>query len=144
MGISMSVNDKDFADKMKKRIKLLEKNVNRAVFKSTNLIKNDAVESILRGAKTGETYTKYRPRRTHQASAAGEAPASDTGFLASNITMEVNRNNFGAVGTVISSSPYSAALEFGTTKMAARPFLQPALSRNVRKIKKIFIEEELW
>ena len=143
MGISMSVNDRDFAGKIEKRIKLLEQNVNRAVFKSTNLVKNDAVYSILRGAKTGVTSVRYKPRRTHQASAAGEAPASDTGFLASNITMEVSKNNFGAVGMVISSAPYSAALEFGSTKMAARPFLQPALDRSARKIKEIFIKEGL-
>lgn len=143
MGINMSVNGKDFSRKIEKRIKLLDKNISRAVYKSANLVKNDAAYSILRGTKTGETYTKYKPQRTHQASASGEAPASDTGFLASNITIDVSNNNFGAVGMVISSAPYSAALEFGTTKMAARPFLQPALDGSARKIKEIFIKEGL-
>ena len=85
------------------------------------------------------TYQKYQQRREHIASAAGEAPASDTGFLVSQITQEVSNK----VGKVISSAPYSAALEFGTTTMAARPFLQPALKKSQNKIKKIFIREGL-
>lgn len=115
------------------------KKINRALFLSCNEVINEAVKSIVSGNKSGTTYQKYQPRREHISSAAGEAPASDTGFLVSQITQEVSNK----VGKVISSAPYSAALEFGTTTMAARPFLQPSLRKSQNKIRKIFMREGL-
>ena len=88
---------------------------------------------------TGKTYQKYNPRVTHTASASGQPPATDTGFLGQNITMKVSvESNGSVVGQIISAAPYSKALEFGTTKMDARPFMQPALEKNKRKIEGMF------
>mgnify|MGYP003649620523 FL=1 len=42
------------------------------------------------------------------------------------------------VGQIISSAPYSKHLEFGTTNMTERPFMQPALEKNKRKIEALF------
>ena len=36
--------------------------------------------------------------------------------------------------TVFASAEYAAALEFGTSKIAARPFMRPALIRNKNRI----------
>ena len=67
------------------------------------------------------------------------AVSRDTGFLGQNITMNVKSlANGSIVGQVISAAPYSKALEFGTTKMDARPFMQPALEKNKKKIVSIF------
>jgi len=119
-----------------------KKNVMIAVTRGTNLVENTAKESILSGNKSGVTRTLYNPRRTHTSSAQGEAPANDTGFLASQITMNVTSDINGAVvGQVISAAPYSKALEFGTTNMMARPFMQPALEKNKRKIVRIFKQQ---
>lgn len=135
-------NLEQFNKKLKKTLKEgAEKNVRRAVFKSTNLVRNTAVESILRGGKSGRVYEKYEPRRTHQASRAGEPPASDTGFLASQITTEVKLQEDKVVGQIIASAPYAKHLEFGTTNMLARPFMQPALQKNKKKILEIFKKE---
>ena len=57
------------------------KKINRALFLACNEVRNEAVKSIVSGNKSGITYQKYQPRREHIASSAGEAPASDTGFL---------------------------------------------------------------
>ena len=105
------------------------------VGRAANLVRNTAVESILQGAKSGVTYSKYNPRRTHTASAAGEPPASDTGYLANNILVNIDADGFGA--SVESRADYSSFLEFGTSKMAARPFMQPALEENRAKIKRL-------
>jgi len=105
------------------------------VGEAANLVRNTAVESIVQGAKSGVTYRKYNPRRVHTASAAGEAPASDTGYLANNIFVNMDADGFGA--SVESRADYSSFLEFGTTKMAARPFMQPALEENRPKIKRL-------
>lgn len=82
-------------------------------------------ERIQRGSKSGRIYEKYGPRRTHRASAPGESPATDTGGLVSSGFQELDapsvevRVGFGKL--------YAAMLEYGTRRMAARPFLLPAL-----------------
>ena len=98
-----------------------------------NATRNTAVDNILRGSKTGETYEKYNPRRSHRASASGEFPASDTGFLANNIVTKLSSD--GLSGEVTSRADYSQFLEFGTSKMGARPFMQPSLEENRPKIR---------
>ena len=105
------------------------------VGRAGNLVRNTAVNSINQGAKSGVVYEKYNPRRTHKASAAGEPPATDTGFLVSNIFLNVDTDGLGA--SVESRADYSSFLEFGTSKMAARPFMQPALEENKPKIKRL-------
>ena len=84
-----------------------------------NEIRNTAVKGIMQGGKSGAT----RPDGS-RASAVGEYPATDTGFLQSNIY--VQKSPSGLSGSVISQAEYSSALEFGTSKMGARPFMQPS------------------
>jgi HK97 gp10 family phage protein len=116
-------------------------NAIEAVERGTSIVRNTAIESITAGG-TGKTYQKYNPRRTHTASAANRPPASDTGFLVSQISTSVKpRADGSVVGQIISAAPYSKPLEFGTVNMQPRPFMQPALNRNARKIKQIFKEE---
>lgn len=125
--------------RLDKKEKDAKKNTVRIITRATSAVRNTAVESILRGNKSGVTRTLYNPRRTHTASAQGEAPANDTGFLASQITTNVKtRGNGVVVGQIISSAPYSKALEFGTTNMMPRPYMQPALEKNKRKIRRLF------
>jgi len=112
----------------------------RKMNRSVDIVRNHVVESIQRGAKTGETYELYNPRRTHTASAPGQPPATDTGFLVSNVSTKVKTQGKKVIGQIVSSAPYSVHLEFGTTKMRPRPFMQPALQKNKRKIQKIFGE----
>lgn len=75
--------------------------------------------------KTGRIY-KRKGGVTHQASAPGQSPATDTGNLASSIfttseTGETIRSEV-AVG-----AEYGAALEFGGARVAARPYLAPSV-----------------
>ena len=100
-----------------------------------NLVRNTAVSSINQGAKSGVVYEKYNPRRTHKASAAGQPPATDTGYLVSNIYANMDTDGLGV--SIESRAEYSGFLEFGTKDMQARPFLQPALEENKPKIKRL-------
>ena len=95
------------------------------------LIRGQAIRSIQTGPKSGRIYEKYNPRRTHRASAPGQAPASDTGNLVSQI--RVREENKDLI-KVESNALYSSFLEFGTSKMLARPFLFPATERSRKKI----------
>lgn len=92
----------------------------------------DAKRSIQRGDKTGVTYQLYGPKRTHQASAPGEAPASDTGRLANSINMHtLNPLSY----AVFTNLPYGRYLEFGTTDISERPWLRPARDINAQEFK---------
>ena len=101
------------------------------VFKKLD-VEKDAKISIQRGGKSGFVYQRYNPRRTHQSSAPGEAPASDTGFLVNSIKRKMDGDGFG--GEIASRAFYSKFLEFGTVKMLPRPFMFPALEKNRKKI----------
>ena len=60
----------------------------------------------------------------HQASAPGEAPAVDTGALKSSLYAKRIRNAVWEVGAGMEYAPH---LEFGTTRMAARPYFVRSL-----------------
>ena len=137
MSIDLKIDNlKEFNKKLNKH---LEDNKVRAyVTRATRLVQNTAKESIMKGG-TGIEYKKYEPTRNHRASAPNEPPASDTGFLVSQITMKVKKLANGSIeGSIISAAPYSKALEYGTTQMTERPFMQPALEKNKRKILSLF------
>ena len=123
----------------KKLQKVLDSNkVKEYVSRGTLMVQNTAKKSIMAGG-TGIESKKYNPTRTHRASAPNNPPASDTGFLVSQITMNVDvKANGTVVGQIISAAPYSKALEFGTVNMQPRPFMQPALMKNKRKIQAMF------
>lgn len=96
--------------------------VARALYSAGQLIELDAERSITAGSISGAN---------HIPSAPGQPPNADTRFLDSNIETEI-----GGPGlvTVTSRANYSAALEYGTSRMAARPFMRPATERNRRKV----------
>jgi len=60
-------------------------------------------------------------------SRAGDPPGIDTGTLANSIESDINRSELtGEVGTALEYGPH---LEFGTTRMPARPWLRPAVAK---------------
>lgn len=93
----------------------------------------EAVRGIQRGPASGRTYK--RGTVTHTASAPGQFPMSDTGRLASNVEFEVatKSRQVAVVGTNIE---YGAHLEFGTSKMAARPWLMPSFRKATEGVAK--------
>jgi HK97 gp10 family phage protein len=96
--------------------------VARALYSAGQLIESDAEHSITAGSISGKGHIPSLP---------GEAPNNDTSFLRSNIETEIGGPG---VVTVTSKAPYSAALEYGTSRMAARPFMRPATERNRKKV----------
>lgn len=134
-------NLKAFQKKLEKRlVKNPSNHLQHLVQRSATIVENEAVNSIRGGNKTGRVY--MRGGKEHTASAAGEAPATDTGALASGITTRVKTEGTQVIGQIIANSfnvtPYAKDLEFGTTSMKPRPFMQPALEKNRPKIRRIF------
>ena len=122
-------------DALKKRLKTLGeqslKEVRIALNSAALAVERTAKTSVQRGTKSGRIYK--RKGIVHRASAPGEPPASDTGYLAAHITTVLDLDGLGA--NVESQAEYSRYLEFGTAKMGARPFLFPAFEQNKDRIK---------
>jgi len=89
-------------------------------------IDREAKLLIARGPKTGRRYGK------HQASAPGEAPATNTGRLIQSILWQLGYQGLSA--EVGSPLDYASYLETGTKRMAARPWLRPAYEKHIDAI----------
>jgi HK97 gp10 family phage protein len=94
----------------------------RAVRATAQAIRNDAIISVKSHLSAGEVYTRGTVK--HVASKPGSPPNQDRGTLTRNIRVTMNDD---LTADISSNAPYSAALEFGTRKMAARPFMTPAV-----------------
>ena len=87
---------------------------------------SEAVKGIQQGPASGRTYT--RGSITHTASAPGEYPMSDTGRLSASVDIQLAtaQRLTGKVGTGVA---YGPMLEFGTSRMASRPWLLPSFEK---------------
>jgi len=104
--------------------------VKQAVLAGALMIESTAKELIQHSSPSGRTYTHGSV--THVASAPGQPPATDTGQLVSSIQhWESDDGLTIAVGTNLETAKY---LEYGTTKMQPRPFMNPAVDMNRAEI----------
>jgi hypothetical protein len=99
-----------------------EAEISKAVQAQAIDIRSDIQRRIQRGPKTGAVY--QRRSVTHQASAPGESPATDTGTLVSSITY---RKVDALSAEIESRLGYATMLEFGTQRMAPRPSWTPSV-----------------
>lgn len=110
---------KSHSDRLKRMAANAGKTAQAGLVKSAKRIEEDAKASIVSAGGIP--------------SAPGEPPHNQTGALIAGITS-------GPVGDngahVTSSDPASASLEFSNSTTAARPFLRPAVQKNLKNIAK--------
>jgi hypothetical protein len=82
-------------------------------------LRAEATSLVLNTPKTGRFYGK------HQASAPGEPFASDTGDLLASASTSVDPAALTA--NLNYSSDHAAAMEYGTAKIAPRPYARPSI-----------------
>lgn len=105
----------------------VEREVGSALFAAGNLIQVEAQISITTGAVSGAQHVPSKP---------GEPPKADTHRLADNIeTLQVKP----LVVEVSSNAPYSADLEWGTSKMGERPFMRPARAKKIKEARELVV-----
>ncbi|RSV15814.1 HK97 gp10 family phage protein [Sphingomonas sp. ABOLF] len=101
--------------------------VDRALFNGGERLQSAAQASIMEGAVSGKGHVPSRP---------GEPPSNDTQRLHDNIeTVRVEPWKV----QVSSNAPYSKALEFGTSKMAERPFMRPAAAKTRKEVADLIV-----
>lgn len=94
------------------------------MYAAGQIIQVAAQISITEGAVSG---------KHHKPSLPGQPPNADTHYLADNIvTLHVDALNV----LIISYAVYSAALEFGSSKVKERPFMRPAAIQSRAKVNK--------
>lgn len=123
-------------DKFLKDIKIQnKKQLGQLLAKMAFSTHAEAVKSIQMGGRSGRVYR--RKSVTHQASAPGEPPKTDTGQLVRNVTIE---NQGGMEYTVGSrkGAPHGFWLEFGTRFIRPRPWLKPAFDKTIKKFRAMF------
>lgn len=103
----------------------LTREVGQALYAAGKQIEVEAQLSITRGAVSGKNHVPSKP---------GDPPNQDTGVLGNNIeTVQVTPLRV----EVSSNAPYAAALEFGTSKMAERPYMRPAVRKTRSKVSEL-------
>lgn len=124
------VGDKEIIAKLKDKDREITREIEKALKRSAILVEGDAKKSM-RGTGT-----------PHIPSDPGQPPAVMTGKLRASITHEVKKEIGGDIearvgirgGTEPDTKNYGLFLEFGTSKMEKRPFLRPALAKNLKTI----------
>lgn len=141
---------KRFAEKAE----LVSDNKVQAVTNACLMIEGTA-KRLMKNTRRNMDVTYWRGKNrdiAHHPSFPDGAPAPDTGTLMRSITHDVKvfttfKTVTGRVGSVINNPPYPAYLEHGTSRMAPRPWLRPALDQNAVKIgamfRKVFQESPL-
>lgn len=128
MELSVKIEGLDNFKKMTSGMQsLVIKEMAGALKASGEKVRGEAIQSILGGGKTGKLYK--RGGKFHTASAAGEAPANDSGRLAGSIHT-VKSGNEALIIAGRGQVKYARMLEYGTKNMAERPFMYPALEKS--------------
>lgn len=87
------------------------------------------VKRRLKQTGKGRVYEKYKPRRTHRASAPGDAPATDLGHLGASYGRALGHDGRGLFVQVGTGLKVGLFLEIGTRTIDPRPALRPALAK---------------
>lgn len=124
------------ADKLIKKLRQLQeaslKEINQAISESVIEMHNETKLAI-QAPSQGRTY--QRGSVTHVASAPGDAPNIDTGRLINSIFFDIDRGQLvGTFGT--RGVDYAKHLEYGTSRMEARPFIRPTFEKHKRTAEK--------
>lgn len=112
-----------------------------------NEVRNTTLET-LSGQRTGRVYQVPGSQVTYTASAPGEPPATRVGDLKKSVHAGVEDEDGSVVGYVgipkgEKGDDYGPALEYGTSKMAARPWLHPSFEKSQERVQQIFGEDWL-
>lgn len=105
-------------------VRLMPNRARRVVRETALLVETD-IKLAMQSSRGGRAYR--RGGKMHIASAPGQAPAIDASNLIESIRIE---HESGPTSHVNVGADYAEHLEFGTSKMAARPSVGPAMEKN--------------
>ena len=125
-----------------KLLKKFEKNLERGIRVASSFLRKQVVRAINVPFRSrgGETI-RHNPTRRGTPSKPGEPPRVDTGQLRRSIFMIVRKTGKGrVVGFVGTTLKYGKYLEYGTRRMAARPYLRTTLAKHRKRINRLITD----
>ena len=110
--------------------------VRKAINQGALMVKTDALRSIKK-TSFGKKY--MRKGKIMFRSKPGDAPNKMDGDLEKNIRVSTGKYDMGKTyyAEVRSEVPYAKSLEYGTKKMAKRPYMIPAMKKNETVIEEL-------
>lgn len=163
------MNIQSAMEKLRKEAGEVIKTVNPMVYKKAyrvaNALRNAELE-VMTGTRSGRVYKKrgthgkrkmkgtkalegeyghkLRGGQLYRASAPGEAPAAPTGSLRRSFTPIVkgapSSAGFMVISSIESRKKYAAALQNGSKRIAARPYMEPIIEKARPEIDQILNE----
>lgn len=121
----------------------IESELNKTIELCCQKVRSDIKESMAKTPRDmSKTYFTNNKTKAHHPSLPGNPPAPDTGNLRNSIRYEVHgkgKEVYGVVGSTqkdLDYAVYAVYTEYGTTKMAPRPWLRPNMQKNNDWIRK--------
>lgn len=103
---------------------LFQKDVGKALYAAADDVRAESRRSITAGSISGANHVPSDP---------GDPPNNDTGHLIATHETELVKWDH---ARVVVSAEYAAALEFGNSRVLARPFLGPATRASASRMEK--------
>lgn len=119
VAVSTSVDLTKHIARLREIRETVEERTVQFLLEAGEVVRQTAMESIREGTIRGPGHIPSLP---------GQPPKGDTGRLELSIDVELRASERSV--NVIARAPYAAALEFGTARIAPRPFMRPALQQH--------------
>lgn len=122
--------------------KVSPENLNRTLKLCSEKIRGDILQSMTETPRNNDVtyYSGKNGNIGHHPSLPGNPPAPDTGNLRASIHYTVETTDNGGLARIGTDVEYGKHLEFGTSRMAPRPWLKPALMNNESFVKQSILE----
>lgn len=133
----------DISVEVAKKVTAIGEEMKSRAVRGSRALKNAELK-VLRGQRSGKKYKKPFKSTSYTASKPGEPPAVRTGKLRNSFrpTARTFDNPFGGAASVYVSietdTHYAGYLEDGTSKMAARPYVEKIKQEAEPEITQIF------
>ena len=132
--MSKTLTFDQFSEYLSQVAPLIEDNMSKSIKLCCDKVRSDIQESMAKTERDmSKTYFTNNKTKAHHPSLPGNPPAPDTGNLRNSIRYEVHNEGkkvYGIVGSTQKDPDYAVYTEYGTTKMAPRPWLRPAMEKN--------------
>jgi len=120
----------------KEVVKAIDDAASKKMAEAVQVVRTQTLET-LSGSRSGRTYYVPGTRRTYTASAPGQPPAVATAELKQSVRVAVEGEGKTVVGMVGTDTIQGLMTEFGTVRMAARPWLRISFEKVLPKVKSI-------
>jgi len=132
MPVDMSF--KDFSNFLKNKASNINDTLEKTIQLCCEKVRSDIQESMAKTPRDmSKTYYTNNKTTPHHPSLPDNPPAPDTGNLRESIRYEIHNEKkevYGIIGSTQKDPDYATYTEYGTSKMAPRPWLRPAMRKN--------------